>query len=252
GHAIEFALKSELARKRFLQRAAAPYGDGGFAAEAVAEVNFADGVLDLFDRYVIDQRYFGLGLNVNFPKCRKDARDIFKSAVEHDFGRGQHGPVRIDAAHAAKLLAIEQQFLFELDLVVPRGHRTHVNPGRVTQVRAAVLDSQLVIRARPSLFIKGALSKNEVVVVQVEVRGVIKQHLANLAVERVVSHVNLEVEFLHGRVHRVPELHEALFVGETIGLQQNLVLTVVDYIVRQMLGFRMFAQVLIHRDLGVC
>jgi hypothetical protein len=48
----------------------------------------------------------------------------------------------------------------------------------------------------PSLVVKGPLSQNEVVVVEVKLRGVIKEHFPNLTVECVLVNIYFKAEFL--------------------------------------------------------
>src|SRR5271163_4747070 len=106
-----------------------------------------------------------------------------------------------------------------------------IDPGRGAQVGTAKLDRQFVIRARPAVIVKGALSKDKMIVVEVKAGGIVKQDLPHLAVKGLVIEVDLEVKFLQGPVHCFPKIKEAFLAGKAIRLQQNLVFAVVNYIV---------------------
>src|SRR5579875_2832356 len=110
----------------------------------------------------------------------------------------------------------------------------------------AVLQHQLMVGARPSLFVKRAFSQDEMVIVQMELRGVVKQYLADLAVEGVAVDIDLQAQALDGFGSRLPELKEAVLAGETIGLQQDLVFAIVDDIAGQVPRFGVLADVLVH------
>src|SRR5579885_196263 len=246
GEAVEFALKGEFAGKGLFERPAAPYGDGGLAVVAVAEVNLADGVLDFLDRHVVDQRDLRIRPHVHFLQRREDGSDILDAAIEDDLGRREHTSVRIDAAHPAELLTVEQELLLELNLLVSGGKRPHVHGGGILQVGASVLDREFVIGARPSIVVERSFPENEMIVVKVEVGSVVEENLADLAVEGVVIDIDLEIEFLDGLIDGLPELHEAFLAGEAVGLKQDLVLAIVDYIVGEVPGIGMLAYVLVH------
>ena len=84
------------------------------------------------------------------------------------------------------------------------------------------------------------------VVVEVEVRRIVKEHFTNLAVKALLVDIHFETEFLDGFSHVFPELQEATFAREAIRLEQDLVLAVMDHVVGQMLSLGMFAYVLVH------
>jgi hypothetical protein len=62
----------------------------------------------------------------------------------------------------------------------------------------------------------------------------------------VVGHVDLDVELLESPGRGFPKFEEAILAGKPIGLQQNLVLAVVNYVTGDMLRFGMLADVLVH------
>ncbi len=103
-----------------------------------------------------------------------------------------------------------------------------------------------MVGPRPSLIVEGALSQNEVVVVEVKLRSVIEEHFPNLAVECVIGDVHLDVELLKSPGRSFPKFKEAILAGKPIGLQQNFVLAVVNYVAGEMLCFSMLAYVLVH------
>src|SRR5208282_5227326 len=243
---IELALKGELARQRFFQRPAPPYRDGGLTLEVVPEVDHAHGILHLLDRCVVDQRHFGSGPYVYLLQGRERAGDVLDTAVEFNVGRCKHATVRVDAAHPAQAVALEQQLLFELYLVVTTQLRTHVNGCGVLELRGPVFEGQLVARTGPSLVVKSPLSQNEVVVVEVKLRGVIEEHLPNLTVECVLVDIYFKTEFLESLGCCLPKFEKAILAGKPIGLQQNLVLAVMNYVAGEVLRFGMLAYVLIH------
>jgi len=114
------------------------------------------------------------------------------------------------------------------------------------ELRGTVFESQLVALAGPSLVVKSSLSQNEVVVVEVKLRSVIKEHFPNLTVECVVVDIYFKTEFLKSLGCGLPKFDEAVFARKPIGLQQNFVLAVMNYIAGEMLRFGMLAYVLVH------
>jgi hypothetical protein len=66
------------------------------------------------------------------------------------------------------------------------------------------------------------------VVVEVEVRRIVKEHFTNLAVKSLPVDIDFEIELLDGLFHVLPEVQEATFAREAIRLEQNLVLAVMD------------------------
>jgi hypothetical protein len=103
-----------------------------------------------------------------------------------------------------------------------------------------------VIGPRPPFVVKSALSKDEMVVVEVKVRRIVKEHFTNLAVKSMPVDIDFEIELLDGFAHVFPELQETTFAREAIRLEQNLVLAVMDHIVGQVLSLGMLAYVLVH------
>jgi hypothetical protein len=85
------------------------------------------------------------------------------------------------------------------------------------------------------------------VIEKVEIRRVVKQHFTNLAVERLIIDIDLEIQFLGGFLHVLPELHKSAFTRKTIRLEQDLILAVMDHIVRQVLSLGMLAYVFVHK-----
>jgi len=117
---------------------------------------------------------------------------------------------------------------------------------RRTELRGPVFEGQLVARTGPSLVVKSPLSQNEVVVVEVKLRGVIEEHLPNLTVECVLVEVYFKTEFLESLGRGLPKLEKTILARKPIGLQQNLVFAVMNHVGGEMLGFGMLAYVLFH------
>jgi hypothetical protein len=84
------------------------------------------------------------------------------------------------------------------------------------------------------------------IVVEVILGSVIKEHLPNLTVECVLVDVHFNVELLKSLGCGLPEFEKAIFARKPIGLQQNFVLAVVNYVSGEMLGFGMLTDVLVH------
>src|ERR1700751_2737305 len=124
--------------------------------------------------------------------------------------------------------------------------RTNVDRGGRLEVSTAIFDRQFVSGARPAVVVEGAFAQNEMIVVEVESRRVVEEGLAHLAVKGVVVEVDLEIKLLERSVHGFPEFEKPVLAGKAIRLQENLVFTVMDHIVRQMLGLRMLANMLVH------
>jgi hypothetical protein len=103
-----------------------------------------------------------------------------------------------------------------------------------------------VARTRPSLIVKGPLPQNEMVVVEVKLRSVIKEHFPNLTVERVLVQIYFKTEFLKSLGCGLPKFEKTILARKPIGLEQNFVLAVMNYIAGEMPGFGMLAYVLVH------
>src|SRR5258708_40252243 len=84
------------------------------------------------------------------------------------------------------------------------------------------------------------------VVVEVEVRRIVKKHFTNLAVKALLVDIDFETELLDRFSHVFPKLQEATFTREAIRLEQDLVLAVMDHVVGQVLSLVMLAYVLVH------
>jgi hypothetical protein len=84
------------------------------------------------------------------------------------------------------------------------------------------------------------------VVVKVEVRRIVEEHFTNLAVKALLVDIDFETQLLDGFSHVFPELQETTFAREAIGLEQDLVLAVMDHVVGQVLSLGMPAYVLVH------
>src|SRR5215471_14882963 len=114
--------------------------------------------------------------------------------------------------------------------------RTDLDRGGRLEVITAILDRQFVSGARPAVVVKSAFAQDEMMVVEVESRRVVEEDLAHLAVEGGVVEIDLELKLLERSVHDLPEFEEPIPAGKAIRLQENLILAVMDHIVRQMLG----------------
>src|SRR5271155_1811719 len=126
----------------------------------------------------------------------------------------------------------------------------HINARGCLEVWCAELERQLMTGAGPSFVIVSALTQNEMVVVEVEFRSVVEQHLTHLAVECVLVHIDLDMELLESLGGCLPEFDEAMFAGKAIRLQQNLVLAVMNHVGCEVLGVRMLAYVCVHGSHG--
>jgi hypothetical protein len=109
-----------------------------------------------------------------------------------------------------------------------------------------------MVGSGPSLVVEGALSQNEVVVVEVKLRSVIKEHFPNLAVECVIVDIHFDVKFLKSFGCCPPEFEETILARKPIWLQQNFVLAVMNYIAGDVLRFGMLTYVLVHWGIVVC
>jgi hypothetical protein len=69
------------------------------------------------------------------------------------------------------------------------------------------------------------------IIIKVELRCVIKEYLPNLAIERVAVDVDFKTEFLKCLGRGLPKFQKTMFAREAIGLQENLVLAVMNYVV---------------------
>src|ERR1700722_5387055 len=122
----------------------------------------------------------------------------------------------------------------------------HINRRRGLQLWRTIFESQLMARPWPSLIVKRTLTQNEMIIVEVELRRVIKEHLPDLTIKRMPIGFYFQPELRHGLARVFPKFQKGAFAGEAFGLQQNLVFPIVNYILRQMTGFLMFTYVLMH------
>src|SRR5581483_11482883 len=127
--------------------------------------------------------------------------------------------------------------------------RTEVDCGGRFEVSTAIFDRQFVSSTRPAVIVEGAFTQNEMIVVKIESGRVVEEDLSHLTVKGVVVDVDFEIKLLERSMYCFPEFKKPLFTGKAIRLQENLVFAVMDHIVRQMLGLRMLAYMLIHRSL---
>ena len=72
------------------------------------EVDHTERILHLLDRYAVDQHHLCSGPYVNLVEGRKRAGDVLDAAIELDLRRGEHASMRVDAAHPAQAIALEQ------------------------------------------------------------------------------------------------------------------------------------------------
>src|SRR5215470_3883396 len=96
--------------------------------------------------------------------------------------------------------------------------RPDVNCGGRLEVITAILDCQFMSGAWPAVIVEGAFAQNEMIVVEVELRRVVKEDFTDLAVKGVVVDIDLKLKLLEGSVHRFPECEEPVLVGEAIRL----------------------------------
>ena len=83
-----------------------------------------------------------------------------------------------------------------------------------------------------AVMVEGAFSQDEAVIVELEVRRVVKDHFALMRLDRFIHLAELDAERL-GRVMReFPEFVKRLLVGKQIRLQQQLVLAKLNLIRR--------------------
>src|SRR5215469_11737941 len=98
-----------------------------------------------------------------------------------------------------------------------------------------------MLGAWPALIVKGAFSKDEMVVVEVEAGRIVEEHLADLTVEGILVKIDLEVELFGRFFHIFPERQKVALAPEPLGFKQDFVFAVMNYVVWQMLGLRVLA-----------
>src|SRR5277367_6155522 len=133
----------------------------------MAKVDEPHRVLNLFDCHVIDQFDFRSWTYVNFLQRGESTGYIFDSTIELDLGRNQDAAVRVDAAHSAQMVALQQKFFLELNLIMPTQPGPDVYGGCRLEVGISILQRQFMLRSRPALIVKRSLSKNEMIVVEI-------------------------------------------------------------------------------------
>src|SRR5215469_1476917 len=94
--------------------------------------------------------------------------------------------------------------------------RTNVYCGGCLEVSTAIFDRQFVSGARPAVIVEGAFAQNEMIVVEVESRRVVEEHLAHLTVKGVVVEVDFEIKLLERSVHCFPEFEKPLLASKAI------------------------------------
>src|SRR5882757_624432 len=122
----------------------------------------------------------------------------------------------------------------------------HVDRRRGFQIRCAEFERQLVIGPRPSLVVEGALSQDEMIVVEIKLRRVIEKHFPHLAVEGMIVDLHLDTELLQSLGRRSPKFEEAVFARKAIWFEQDFVFAVMNDVFRKVLGIRMLAYMFIH------
>ena len=125
-----------------------------------------------------------------------------------------------------------QKFLFEFDPRLPGQGRTDIDRRSLGKIRMPELDRQLRCPRRPTVLVKRAQPHNEVIFVEVEGGRIEEEHLAHLVDKRIPRLLQLHIELLGHPLDHLPKILESLRRGEALRVEQNLVLPVVQVIVR--------------------
>lgn len=136
---------------------------------------------------------------------------------------GELHVVREQRAHTAQAVLEGEDLLLELDAVIARNLRSHVERGGGVAVRMAELEDDLRIAHGKAVLVGEAPAQDEGVVVEAEVLRIEEQHLANLR-PQALGGAGIEIHTLllgHAR-DDLREIEEALQRGEAQALEDDL------------------------------
>src|SRR6202046_1098422 len=91
-------------------------------------------------------------------------------------------------------------------------------------------DHQLVPRVGRAMMIEGAFPQDEAVIVELEMRSVVEDHVALMRLERLADLADLDTDRLGRMMRQFPEFVERLLVGKPARLQQQLVFAILNLV----------------------
>lgn len=134
------------------------------------------------------------------------------------------------APDPAELIPEWQRLALELHPVISGDLRPDVRFAGGLDVQMAELEDNFLLADREAVLVGHPPPENEGVVVEPEVRGVDKQHLADL--DRIVCVFisrKIDTVLLRGRLDQLGELEQALARRETVRPQDELAAEVFDF-----------------------
>src|SRR5215510_369761 len=180
--AIELGLERVLAHQRLMIAPGAPEGRVGLGLDSLSEIQPAEVEQNLLHDHLVDELEPIGARHLERAQAREQARQAGEGcpvALRHLVHRELRG-VGEQEADAAERVLERQRLGLELDLVLPGGVRPHVQVRGGLEIGVAELENDLGLAQREAVLVTDPPAQDEGVVVEPEVRGVQKDHLADL------------------------------------------------------------------------
>jgi hypothetical protein len=149
----------------------------------------------------------------------------------------------------AQLILERQRFGLELDPVVTRDTRPHVELRGRLHVRMAELEHHLRVAYGEAVLIGDAPSQDERIVVEPEIRGVQEEHFPDLGLQHHALRREPDTKLLGRPTHELAILLENLGGGEAVGLEDQLALEVLNVVER--MSVTVFPRLEIRHSVGL-
>ena len=131
-----------------------------------------------------------------------------------------------------------EEFLLELDPHRASGSGgTDIDRRSRGKIRMAEFHRELGDSLRPAAFVMRAQADDEMVFVERKVLGIEEENLAHVVFKRVVRLLDMHIKFLRRMPDDFPEVHEGRRGLEVIRLKDDLILAVLDRILRGVENF---------------
>jgi hypothetical protein len=140
--------------------------------------------------------------------------------------------VRKQIPEAAHLIFQRQRLRLEFDPVIAGDVRPHVEFGGLLDVRVAVFENDFRVAGGEAIHVPYTPAQDERMVVEPEVRGIQEHHFPDPGLEQQALVVVVDAKLLRRLRHQLAILEEDFCSRETVGLQDQLALEILDLVER--------------------
>ena len=145
----------------------------------------------------------------------------------------QNAVVGKNRSRAAQSLPQRQELLLEFDpRNTPRSCWAHIHRRRRLEIRVTEFEGQLRNPLWPAALVVRAQTQDKVVFIKCEILRVVEKYLPHIALKSVLSLLHLHIKLLRRLSHDAPKIHECVRGGEMLRLQNNLILAILNLILR--------------------